>query len=107
MKTGKTHTRNDTTKGGKLYLAFEMSNAEWKLGLTIGLAQAPRWRTLKARNLKGLRQEILCTSQNPAIEQVRRLLRLKGIGINSAWIDVMEFFAWRNFRNRRELGCLV
>jgi transposase len=53
------------------------------------------------------RREALRSSQDPAIEQVRRLLRLKGIGMNSAWIYVMEFFAWRAFRNRRELGCLA
>ncbi|MBN2148096.1 MAG: IS110 family transposase [Anaerolineales bacterium] len=26
--------------------------------------------------------------------------------MNSAWLYVMEFFSWRNFRNRRELGSL-
>jgi transposase len=41
------------------------------------------------------------------MEQVRALLRLKGIGMNSAWLYVMEFFSWRNFRNRRELGALA
>ena len=53
------------------------------------------------------RREVLRTSQDPAVEQVRRLLQLKGIGLNSAWVYVMEFFAWRAFRNRRELGCLA
>jgi transposase len=53
------------------------------------------------------RKEALRTSKDPAIEQVRRLLQLKGIGINSAWIYVMEFFAWRAFHNRRELGSLA
>jgi transposase len=53
------------------------------------------------------RKEALRTSEDPAIEQVRRLLQLKGIGINSAWIYVMEFFAWRAFHNRRELGSLA
>jgi len=52
------------------------------------------------------RKEALRTSNDPAIEQVRRLLWLKGIGVNSAWVFVMEFFAWRNFHNRRELGSL-
>jgi transposase len=52
------------------------------------------------------RKEMLKNSSDPAIEQVRRLLCLKGIGMNSAWVDVMEFFAWRGFRNRRELGAL-
>jgi transposase len=34
------------------------------------------------------------------------LLRLKGIGLNSTWLYVMEFFSWRGFRNRRGLGAL-
>lgn len=285
MKTETTHQTNDTTVSSKLYLALELSNAEWKLGFTIGLGQAPRLRILKARNLDGLereielakerfglpkeaavfscyeagrdgfwldrfleakgvnnrvvdsasievsrrfrraktdrldvgkllnmlvryhqgepkvwsvvhvpsravedqrqlhrellalkreqthhinrikgvlasqgvvlevktdflkqleqarlwdgssvpsglhtllareqerlelvraqihqievtRQEALRTSQDPAIEQVRRLLKLKGIGVNAAWVYVMEFFSWRAFRNRRELGSL-
>lgn len=50
------------------------------------------------------REELLKTSQQPSVEQVRRLMRLKGIGINSAWLFAMEFFSWRNFRNRREVG---
>lgn len=56
--------------------------------------------------IEEVRKEILSSSAEPAIEQVRRLLRLKGIGINSAWVYVMEFFAWRAFHNRRELGSL-
>jgi transposase len=56
--------------------------------------------------IEAVRKEILVTSKDPAIEQVQRLLRLKGIGLNSAWLYVMEFFAWRAFRNRRELGSL-
>jgi transposase len=58
------------------------------------------------QQIEEVRKGILSTSQEPAIEQIRRLLRLKGIGVNSAWVYVMEFFAWRGFRNRRELGCL-
>lgn len=54
-----------------------------------------------------LRREALRSSQDPAIEQVRCLLRLRGVGINSAWVYVMEFFSWRAFHNRRELGSLA
>ena len=50
------------------------------------------------------RKELLKTSQRPSVAQVRQLMRLKGIGINSAWLFVMEFFSWRDFRNRREVG---
>jgi len=53
------------------------------------------------------RQEAIRHSSQPEVEQVRQLLRLRGIGINSAWLFVMEFFAWRAFRNRREVGALA
>jgi transposase len=39
--------------------------------------------------------------------QVRQLLRLKAIGVNSAWLFVMEFFSRRDFHNRREVGALA
>ncbi len=59
------------------------------------------------RQLEQQRKEAIRTSKDPAAEQVRRLLRLRGIGVNSAWLDVMEFFAWRDFHNRREVGSLA
>lgn len=33
-------------------------------------------------------------------------MRLRGIGVNTAWLFVMEFFGWRDFRNRSEVGAL-
>jgi transposase len=53
------------------------------------------------------RRETLRHSVQPEMEQVRQLLRLRGIGINCAWLYVMEFFCWRAFRNRREVGALA
>ncbi len=43
---------------------------------------------------------------DPALEKVRRLMRIKGIGLKSAWLFVMEFFAWRDFNNGKEIGAL-
>src|SRR5215216_5402374 len=57
--------------------------------------------------LEAERREALRHSTQPDVEQVRRLLRLRGIGINCAWLYVMEFFCWRAFRNRREVGALA
>ncbi len=57
--------------------------------------------------LETQRRELIRTSDQPCIEQVRQLLRLRGIGFNSAWLFVMEFFSWRAFRNRREIGALA
>jgi transposase len=59
------------------------------------------------RQLDHSRLETIRTSTSPAVEQVRQLLRLKAIGMNSAWVYVMEFFSWRNFHNRREVGSLA
>ncbi len=57
--------------------------------------------------LEDEREKTIRTSTAPAVEQVRQLLRLKGIGVESAWLYVMEFFAWRGFVNRREIGALA
>lgn len=46
------------------------------------------------------------SNSNPAVRQVRRLMLLKGMG-KSAWVLAQEFFAWRKFRNRREVGGLA
>jgi transposase len=75
---------------------------------TLLVREQERLELVRAQihQIEAVRKEILVTSKDPAIEQVRRLLRLKGIGLNSAWLYVMEFFAWRAFRNRRELGSL-
>lgn len=57
--------------------------------------------------LEAERREMIRSSTQPETELVRRLLRLRGIGINCAWLYVMEFFCWRAFRNRREVGALA
>lgn len=59
------------------------------------------------KTLEAERREALRSSLQPEVEQVRRLLRLRGIGINCAWLYVMEFFSWRAFRNGREVGALA
>ena len=59
------------------------------------------------KTLEVERREALRHGTQPEIEQVRQLLRLRGIGINRAWLYVMEFFSWRAFRNRREVGALA
>ena len=43
----------------------------------------------------------------PALELVRQLMSLKGIGLQSAWLFTFEFFAWRNIQNRREIAGLA
>ncbi len=57
--------------------------------------------------LEAERRALLHTSQEAPIEKVRQLMQLKGIGINGAWLLVLEFFGWRAFKNRREVGGLA
>lgn len=53
------------------------------------------------------RRQLLRHSTEPNVEQVRQLLQLRGLGENSAWLLVMEFFSWREFRTRRQVGGLA
>ena len=57
-------------------------------------------RTLEAEQQR--RREQL---QVPQIQAILHLMGLRGIGLTGAWILVMEFFGWRDFHNRREVGC--
>jgi transposase len=59
------------------------------------------------KQLEAERQALIDTSDHPSVQKVRALMKLKGIGPNSSWLFVMEFFGWRNFRNRREVGGLA
>lgn len=59
------------------------------------------------RELEGDRAELVKDWESPEAEKVRQLMALQGIGINSAWLFVMEFFGWRKFANRREVGSLA
>jgi len=66
-----------------------------------------RWATERIRELERERRVLLRTSHAEDVERVRQLMALDGIGENSAWVFVTEFFGWREFRNRREIGALA
>ena len=75
---------------------------------------------LRARVVREWEKVVLVTTQLQALERARRcelrekgdasvaqvqqLLQLRGIGHQTAWLFVTELFAWRQFRNRREVG---
>jgi transposase len=60
-------------------------------------------RELERERARRIRRE----ESAPAIAQVRTLLGLKGIGVNSAWLYVREVFGWRQIKNRRQVGAIV
>lgn len=59
------------------------------------------------RELEADRAELVKEWEGPEAEKIRQLLQLRAIGINSAWLFVLEFFAWRRFANRRQVGSLA
>lgn len=59
------------------------------------------------REVRALRKQVLEESEAESVEKVRRLSQLRGIGENGSWLLVMEFFAWRRFENRRQVGALA
>jgi transposase len=63
--------------------------------------------TAQIKELEAERTALLRTCSDRAVETARQLLLLRGIGPNRAWLYAMEFFAWRDFRNPREVGALA
>ena len=60
--------------------------------------------------IKALEAENRETLKNPetvSLQKVVKLAMLYGIGPVSSWTFVMEFFGWRQFQNRREVGGLA
>lgn len=73
------------------------------------LREHERWQLVdrQIKDLENLRARRVRTSADKSVSKVRQLLRLRGIGINSAWLYVMEFFGWRRIRNRKQLASLA
>ena len=59
------------------------------------------------RGLEQERKRLLEQSEAESLDKVRRLMQIKGIGTNCAWLLVMELFAWREFRNRKQVGSIA
>jgi transposase len=59
-------------------------------------------QVLEAKRKRAIKEE-----QSPDLDMVRQLAGLYGIGVNGSWVLVQEFFAWRKFDNRREVGSLA
>jgi transposase len=73
------------------------------------LREHERWQLVdrQIKDLTNERARRIRTSKDPSVVKVRQLLRLRGIGANSAWLYVMEFFGWRRIRNRKQLASLA
>jgi transposase len=57
--------------------------------------------------LRKERERRLQSADKPCFRKVAQLRTLSGIGATSSWDFVMEMFAWREFRNRKEVGAFA
>ena len=53
------------------------------------------------------KEKRLANPDTESLQKVAQLRRLAGIGTVSSWTFVMEFFSWREFRNRRQVAALA
>jgi transposase len=59
------------------------------------------------RGLKKERRRRVVSGDKACFRQVAQLMMLRGIGEESSWDFVMEFFSWRDFQNGKEVGALA
>jgi transposase len=59
------------------------------------------------KELDAQQRQTIRSASDPQSQMIRQLLTLRGLGPVSAWLFVHEFFGWRQFRNRREVGALA
>jgi transposase len=73
------------------------------------LREFDRWKLvdMQVRSLETEQRRRVRDDATPGVESIRRLLGLKGVGVQGAWLLVREFFGWRQFRNRRQVGGLA
>jgi transposase len=79
-------------------------------GLRLRIArELERWCLVgrQIHDLEAERTRLIRDPETAQGEQMRLLLKLRGIGENAAWLLVREFFGWRGIRNRRELASLA
>lgn len=53
------------------------------------------------------RRRLLKEGQSRGAAVARELGRLRGIGVNASWAYSTELFAWREFRNRKQVGSIA
>ncbi len=127
LKDERTMHRN-RIKGLLVQQGIKVSNPSQKKFLAVlekvrtwnGQAVAPELKAQVVREyerlqmvegqIKALEKEKKERLKNPdtdSLKKVAKLATLYGIGSVSSWTFVMEFFGWRQFQNRREVGALA
>jgi transposase len=83
-----TATRTDhlTTSPVRLHLAFELGWSEWKLAFTVGHGQAPRLRTIRARDLDAVLREIARAKERFGLPEEAAVVACYEAGRDGFWL---------------------
>jgi transposase len=73
------------------------------------LREFARWSLVQRQmqDLENAEARMVRDDQQCHVAQVRTLMRVRGMGAQSAWLLVREVVGWRAMRNRRELAALA
>ena len=73
------------------------------------LCEWEKWSMMSRQEsrLEAERARAIAAGTSPAVAQQAKLCRLRGIGIETAWLLAVEFFSWRRFRNVRQLAAVA
>ena len=58
----------------------------------------------QVKELERLQRERAANADSTALQGVQQLRSLKGVGWQSSWLLMMEFFSWRQFKNGKQVG---
>ena len=93
-----THTIDSATAVARvLYLAFELGNTSWKLAFTTGAGQKPRIRTIPARSLTMLLDEIAKAKQKLRLPECTPVISCYEAGRDGFWLH--RFLAHHRVEN--------
>jgi hypothetical protein len=77
---------SDPTSFSTLYLAFDLGNAEWKLAFTTGPGHSPRFRSMPARDLTRLDEEVAVARERFALPADAVIVSCYEAGRDGFWL---------------------
>jgi transposase len=80
------YSSNATSQGAGLHLAFELGCSHWNLAFTIGQGQKARQRTMHARDLPALEQEIAKAKKRFKLSEDVAVLSCYEAGRDGFWL---------------------
>ncbi len=86
MTTPATHNDHDNTPERVLFMAFELSEKNWKLGFTTGHGQQPRERGVAARSQARLLQEVAQAKKRFGLPEVAPVVSCYEAGRDGFWL---------------------